>query len=135
MEKYVLTFLISLLAQAFCFSQDPIKPFEFRANTYVAEISTDTTTIKASVYYFTPEKKRFFRKKFYWLVKDKIIETNANYSGKLLHGEYEEFYDNGQLAIKGKFKNGKKKGSWFHWDRSGELTSKHWWWLGKKVIK
>lgn len=114
-----------------CASQDRITPFEFQTDTYVTEIQRGNNIAKVSAFYFTPEDKLLLRKKYHWLVQDTIIETNANYSGKLLHGPYEEFYESGQLAIKGLFNYGLKTGKWFHWSEKGEQLYTQRWTRGK----
>lgn len=39
--------------------------------------------------------------------------------GGVLHGEYEDFYDNGQRKVSGTFENNQKVGKWTLWDSLG----------------
>jgi hypothetical protein len=61
---------------------------------------------------------------YYWTRKKKVHSTQSEYSGKLLHGAYEEFYPSGQLASKGLFKKGLKNGTWLEWHTNGVVKRK-----------
>ncbi len=77
---------------------------------------------------FTKKQPRKIKKNetYYWFHNQKIYSTQYGYSGFLLDGTYVVFYSNGQLACKGGFKKGVKKGVWKYWSPSGEI---------EKVIK
>lgn len=111
-------------------------PEEFKDETYITHLkkTNDSIHVSASVYYFTPDINFRVSRKYYWLDKDSIIQTNSNFSGKLLHGVYEEFYPNDQLSVKGHYKNGIKRGNWFYWNDTGQLLRKEkWWFWGRKL--
>ncbi len=55
-----------------------------------------------------------------WFLKKQIYETQGDYSGQLLHGDYEAFYQD-RLIAKGVFMNGLKHGTWKLWSNSGRL--------------
>jgi hypothetical protein len=57
-----------------------------------------------------------------WYAQHDIKETQGGFGGKLLHGEYEEFYDNKDLKRKGVFKKGLRTGKWKAWYRNGQLS-------------
>lgn len=47
--------------------------------------------------------------------------------GKLLNeGLYKEWYWNGNLALEGDYKDGKRHGKWFEYDEKGRLVSERW---------
>jgi hypothetical protein len=56
-----------------------------------------------------------------WYAQHDIKETQGGFGGKLLHGEYEEFYENKDLKKKGVFKKGLKTGKWKSWYKNGQL--------------
>ena len=49
-------------------------------------------------------------------MKKDIINTNSN--GEL-HGEYELYYENGQLSVKTSYSNGKLDGEYDHYNLDG----------------
>jgi antitoxin component YwqK of YwqJK toxin-antitoxin module len=52
---------------------------------------------------------------YFWFKAGAIHSSEFGVSGELLHGAFEKFYLNNQLAEKGKFKNGLKEGLWKTW--------------------
>lgn len=70
----------------------------------------------------------FHQDKFYFWYKSQIVmQTQGSASGQLLHGNYEVFYANKQLAEKGRFRKGLKQGEWLYWREDGTLIrSEHW---------
>jgi antitoxin component YwqK of YwqJK toxin-antitoxin module len=72
-------------------------------------------------------------KKFYfWYKAQHVLSTQGNSSGILLHGEFEAFYENKQLARKGKFIKGLKNGQWLYWRHNGTLLKIEHWSNGKQ---
>lgn len=57
-----------------------------------------------------------------WYAQHDIKETRGGFDGKLLHGQYTEFYENKNLKKKGIFKKGLKKGKWKSWYKDGQLS-------------
>ena len=41
-------------------------------------------------------------------------------------GPYVEWFPNGQPALTGEFKDGKKTGKWIEWEESGKIVSERW---------
>jgi hypothetical protein len=68
---------------------------------------------------------------YFWYNANDIKKTRGGYDGKLLHGEYIEFYPNKNLKQKGDFKYGLKTGEWKTWYQSGEIASIAKWKNGK----
>lgn len=56
------------------------------------------------------------------IVTEKIKQINESYPKK--SGEYLEFYPNGVLKAKGKYKAGSPVGTWLRYDKSGKLLKK-----------
>ncbi len=136
MEKAKHIIIISVFIFILACSSHKTIPKEFSDDTYITHLKKDDSlNISASVYYFTPDIKFRTDHRYYWLDKDSIIQTYSNFSGKLLHGPYEEFYPNDQLYIKGQFKNGLKTGKWYYWDKGGVLKRTEEWALWGKKIK
>ncbi len=83
-----------------------------------------------SVFYVAEKKynpKAKEQKAYYWYNGGKLNVTQGGYSGKLLHGPYNAFYANKNLAEQGNFRKGLKKGEWKTWNAEGKLnTVTHW---------
>jgi antitoxin component YwqK of YwqJK toxin-antitoxin module len=52
------------------------------------------------------------------------IEIKAETKKGVMHGKYEEFYQNGILRVKGKYRSGKKVGIWKYYDSRGDQRDK-----------
>jgi hypothetical protein len=63
-------------------------------------------------------------KKYYWYSNNQIQITQGGFSGKLLNGNYSDFYMNNNLKEKGVFKAGLKEGEWNTWSTEGVLMEK-----------
>lgn len=72
-------------------------------------------------------------KVYAWYGKGMIHNTQGDYAGKLLHGEYLA-YDglSRQLKEKGKYAYGLKKGKWLLWQPNGFLWEAQHWHMGLK---
>lgn len=80
-------------------------------------------------------KKYNSKKQYYWFKSQKILITQGGSSGSLLHGDYESFYKNNQLAEKGLFKKGLKDGAWKSWNQNGILIHQENWSKGTQIGK
>lgn len=60
---------------------------------------------------------------YFWYSANDIKRTRGGFDGKLLHGEYIEFYPDKSLKEKGEFRYGLKHGIWKTWYPSGEIAS------------
>ncbi|MBN1115641.1 MAG: hypothetical protein JXA77_00430 [Bacteroidales bacterium] len=58
---------------------------------------------------------------YYWYYRNQINNNRGNFSGSLLHGEYQVFDNQDYLITKGVFKNGLKTGVWMRWNSNGLL--------------
>lgn len=61
------------------------------------------------------------KKEYFWYSANKIMKTQGGFSGKLLNGDYNEFYLTKNLKEQGTFKLGLKNGLWNKWSTSGKL--------------
>jgi len=69
---------------------------------------------------------------YHWYQARQIHVSRGGYSGKLLDGDYTQFYANKGLATKGTFKNGLKSGKWKYWNEKGQLLKLSRWKKGKE---
>ncbi|MDT3403750.1 toxin-antitoxin system YwqK family antitoxin [Mucilaginibacter terrae] len=88
-------------------------------------IIAHTTTDKADANY----RDRLY----YWYGSNTIHQTQGSFSGKLLNGQYQEFYPNKNLHEQGKFKKGLKHGVWQSWNEQGGLKEHTTWKEGQKA--
>jgi antitoxin component YwqK of YwqJK toxin-antitoxin module len=72
----------------------------------------------------TKVKKDLF---YAWYGANTIHFTQAGYSGKLLNGQYTEYYLNKNLKEQGGYKNGLKTGNWKNWNEDGTLNHQSSW--------
>ena len=80
-------------------------------------------------------KKYNSKKQYYWFKSQKVLVTQGGSSGSLLHGDYESFYKNNQLAEKGIFTKGLKNGVWKSWNQNGILIHQENWSKGTQIGK
>jgi antitoxin component YwqK of YwqJK toxin-antitoxin module len=62
-----------------------------------------------------------------WYSANTIHATQGGYSGKLLNGQYNEYYLNKNLKEQGTYLNGLKNGSWKDWNEDGSLLHQSAW--------
>jgi len=81
---------------------------------------------KDSVYrFYTAVRPRRFKpqadKLYNWYAADTILITQGGAGGKLLHGTFQKFYPDNNLAEEGSYVYGQKNGTWKQWEPSGKL--------------
>jgi len=69
---------------------------------------------------------------YYWCSGNQINVTQGGYSGKLLNGNYQDFYLNKNLKETGAFKHGLKTGIWKSWTDTGILKDQYAYQNGRK---
>ncbi len=69
----------------------------------------------------TPNVKPKMEQWYHWYQPHQIHKTAGNFSGRLLWGEYEDYFPDGSLREKGFFKKGMKSGEWMSWYENGQL--------------
>lgn len=100
-------------------------------------LDTDTSIFRFNVLSFDDEnaKKNYV---YTWYKYNIIYRTLGGYDGRLLNGEYTQFYKNGSLKEKGFYRLGCKKGKWRIWYKNGQLKEfsiyKHGLKNGKEVV-
>jgi hypothetical protein len=70
---------------------------------------------------------------YYWYSAGAIHSTQGGFSGKLLNGEYTEYYPDRNLKEQGHFKKGVKDGVWHSWNEDGTLAATVTWRDGAAV--
>lgn len=70
---------------------------------------------------------------YYWYSANIIHNTQGGFSGKLLNGQYTEYYPDKNLREQGEFKNGLKDGIWKSWNDDGILTATTNWKRGSEI--
>jgi len=85
---------------------------------YVSETDKD---IRAEINPVESEPAIQTNRSYYWYSSGKIKITQGGYSGKLLNGQYSEFYLNKNLKEQGEFRKGLKNGLWKSWTENGKL--------------
>jgi antitoxin component YwqK of YwqJK toxin-antitoxin module len=89
-------------------------------------------TIQADLKPVNSEPEMETDRLYYWYSGNGIHSTQGGYSGRLLNGQYQEYYANKNLKELGIFKKGLKDGIWRSWNESGTLIEFYTW---KKGIK
>jgi len=64
---------------------------------------------------------------YFWYSANRIHSTQGGYSGRLLNGDYKEFYPDKTLKEEGTFKEGLKDGIWKTWNENGSLVQQYTW--------
>ena len=70
---------------------------------------------------------------YYWYSANIIHTTQGGFSGKLLNGQYNEYYPDKNLKEQGEFKNGLKNGIWKNWNDDGTLSALANWKHGSEI--
>lgn len=70
---------------------------------------------------------------YYWYSAGIIHQTQGGYSGKLLNGQYNEYYLNKSLKEQGAFNKGLMNGVWKDWDENGNLEELYTYHNGEKT--
>lgn len=104
------------------------------ADLYKVSITENNKTIVTEIYPVANNPKAKLDLSYYWYSADAIHTTQGGYSGKLLNGQYNEYYLNKNLKLQGTFKNGLKDGVWKSWDEDGKMIETSNWKGGLIVI-
>lgn len=54
------------------------------------------------------------------------IQIRAETKDGKFHGDFEEYYENGNMRSEGTYRKGRKTGRWKYYNEAGELTEKEW---------
>jgi len=86
-----------------------------------------TTTYKEDCVVVLKKVKPSLNSTYFWYKSNEIHQSKGDYSGDLLQGKYVRHYITNELAEKGNFSYGLKKGEWKSWFKNGKLkTIAHW---------
>lgn len=91
-----------------------------KVNTREVIINSADTIVKANILAGQEKNEITPDLVYFWYLKGTISFNLGGYSGKLLHGTYQEIVNN-KLIITGQFKEGLKTGQWKSWYNSGRL--------------
>lgn len=59
---------------------------------------------------------------YYWYGANRIHRQQGGFSGQLLNGTYQEYYQNKSLKTQGAFEKGLRNGVWKDWNENGRLS-------------
>jgi antitoxin component YwqK of YwqJK toxin-antitoxin module len=90
-------------------------------------IVNDGQNIQAETIPVNSEPELHNNRFYYWYSSNKIHSTQGGYSGRLLNGNYKEFYPDKTLKEEGDFKEGLKDGIWKDWNPHGDLSQQYTW--------
>ncbi|NQY30194.1 MAG: hypothetical protein HRT69_12080 [Flavobacteriaceae bacterium] len=86
-----------------------------------------TTTYKEDCVVVLKNVKPSLNSTYFWYKSNEIHQSKGDYSGDLLQDKYVRHYITNELAEKGNFSYGLKKGEWKSWFKNGKLkTIAHW---------
>lgn len=91
--------------------------------------------IQAEILPVSSEPDLYNDRFYFWYSSNTIHSTQGGYSGRLLNGNYKEFYPNKTLKEEGNFKNGLKEGLWKDWNDAGNLMQQYTWKKGLRSGK
>jgi hypothetical protein len=83
-------------------------------------VHKEDTIIRANILAGQLKKAPMNNRDYFWYLRSTINSNIGGYSGKLLHGPYQELLDN-KLITSGQFKEGSKTGTWRSWYLSGKV--------------
>jgi antitoxin component YwqK of YwqJK toxin-antitoxin module len=118
--KKIMAILLFFVSGAVCAQEMPDMTIKVRivetGKTVVAEVNqvASLPSTKSNLFY-------------YWYSANSIHSTQGGFSGKLLDGEYDEYYPDKGLKEQGLFKKGLKSGTWKDWNADGTLKAEANW--------
>ena len=64
---------------------------------------------------------------YFWHRNGQLRSTKGDFSGNILHGDFQEFDKSGKMLGKGTYYYGTKEGEWKSWNRNGEIIKLEKW--------
>jgi len=98
-------------------------------------IAGNDKTIQAELRPITTDPEMETDRLYYWYSGNNIHSTQGGFSGRLLNGQYSEYFANKNLKEMGVFKKGLKYGIWRSWTENGTLIQFYTWEKGLKTGK
>lgn len=115
-----LFFILSILI-FFSFKGDPVQRKTIRTKEFDVQ------------FYVSLEDKRTIQnKEYFWYKAGEIHRSIGNAAGELLHLQYVKYYKGNNLAERGEFEYGLKKGIWKQWYPNGKIMEESRWVDGVK---
>ncbi len=108
--------ILGLLAASYANAQDHLKDFSLKRSLKQDGLHLQFMVLdadKKGVRNHQPDKF------YYWTKAQHVRATQGASSGLLLHGPFEAFYPDKQLAQKGEYRKGLKHGTWKYWHEDG----------------
>ena len=103
-----------------CYPQNYTEPEKIR--TFNIVVNYDSYTVKTQMLKENKKVKASEDRTYLWCSGNRIIQTQAGYDGKLIHGYYRSFYyDDNQLRELGTVHYGLKDKEWRFWYADGQL--------------
>lgn len=129
MKRFLLIWVVIIINLGGCRS----RAFDYTKLTDKVRSTTSEANISAEL--SAKSQNKFKSDRFYsWFDKGRIGVTQGNYSGKLINGNYTEWYlESKQLKAKGMYKTGLKTGKWMFWDEEGKLKEVQNWRMGRLI--
>src|SRR3989338_6619662 len=125
----LLPLIVFLLRSGPTWSQKEIKEYYVRKNIRQDGLQCQFNVLdddKRGVWFYQHHKR------YHWFTSQQVMSTEGASSGVLLHGSYEAFYGNKQLAIHGRFNKGLKSGEWMFWYEDGSISRLERWNNGRQ---
>ncbi|GEM68742.1 hypothetical protein SMI01S_23480 [Sphingobacterium mizutaii NBRC 14946 = DSM 11724] len=125
--KFIIPVIILFSCSKIAFSQYQRSEYE-KLLDIKNRITINHDERRLESFYITDEKTIVRSEKFYyWYQSRKVQRTQGGFSGKLLHGSYQEFSGNKQLLKQGFYRKGLPHGEWKYWSDSQHLLKEEHW--------
>ena len=129
--KFIIAIIVILSCSKNSFSQYQRSEYE-KILDMKNKISINHDDGRLESFYITDDNTKPRSEKFYyWYQSRKIQKTQGGFSGKLLHGSYQEFSGNKQLLRQGFYKKGLPHGEWKFWSDNQHLIKEEQWNKGR----
>jgi antitoxin component YwqK of YwqJK toxin-antitoxin module len=138
-EQLIKALIYALIMHIPFFLSIPISHGQKLEEKNRASYTVVNPTHKELIFVQVDEKSIKLKKEitYYWYKRNKVHQTQGDYAGQLLDGEYSAFYRGNQLYQKGTFDRGVKHGVWKYWNKNGRINRTEEWKKGQlhgKVI-
>ena len=110
--------VLGILAASYTIAQNHLEDFTLKRSLKQDGLQFNFTVLdddKRGVKHHKPSKF------YYWFKAQHVRATQGASSGRLLHGKFEAFYPDKQLAQQGSYKKGLKHGKWQYWYPDGSF--------------
>lgn len=123
--KFIFIWSLWIICTPLWAQKKPEKKYPPKTREIILQ-AADTVT-KVRIFIENPSIKVKQSKTYYWHHRDQVFHNVGGWSGKLLHGKFEQFYGDDALLRQGFFKEGLKDGVWQTWYANGQLQATENW--------